>query len=281
MTWSRRTACLLLALVALIMAAPLLATQDPTDLGQLDLMAAGQPPWWEEGGDRSYPLGTDGQGRCLLAAILYGLRLSLLVGAAPVLLSLTLGTLVGLWAGAAGGLVGHLAMRLADAALALHPVLVALILAAVLRQLIPLEWSGAAGVVTVIVALAAVSWAPYARAASAMTRVEERLPYVQAARLMGQPQRRILLGHVLPNIAPALAALAVTQLAQAVFAESTLSYLGAGLPPILPSLGGLVRSGADDLLSGAWWTTVLPALALVLLIGSIGWLADRAAGHDA
>lgn len=281
MTWSWRTGCLLLALVALIMAAPLLATQDPTDLSQLDLMAAGQPPWWEEGGDRSYPLGTDGQGRCLLSAILYGLRLSLLVGAAPVLLSLALGTLVGLWAGAAGGLAGHLAMRLADAALALHPVLVALILAAVLRQLIPLEWSGAAGVVTVIVALAAVGWAPYARAASAMTRVEERQPYVQAARLMGQPRRRILLGHVFPNIAPALAALAVTQLAQAVFAESTLSYLGAGLPPTLPSLGGLVRAGADDLLSGAWWTTVVPALALVLLIGSIGWLADRAAAHDA
>jgi len=270
----------LLALAAAILAAPLLATQDPTDLSRLDLMTAGQPPWWEAGGDRSYPLGTDGQGRCLLSAILHGLRLSLLVGATAVLLSLTLGTLVGLWAAAAGGLADQLAMRLADAALALHPVLLALVLSAVMRQLTPLAWSRETGIATVIVALAVVGWAPYARTARATTQVEERLPYVQVAWLMGQSRRRILVGHVLPNIAPGLTALAITQLAQAVFAESTLSYLGTGLPPTLPSLGGLVRSGADDLLSGGWWTSALPALALLALIGTIGWIADRAVRHD-
>ncbi|MFZ1430564.1 MAG: ABC transporter permease [Geminicoccaceae bacterium] len=276
-----RAGYLLLALLLAILVAPLLATQDPTDLGRLDLMAAGQPPWWQEGGSLSYPLGTDGQGRCILSAILYGLRLSLLVGATPVLLSLTLGTLVGLWAGAAGGLAEQLAMRLADTAVALHPVLVALILAAVLRQFTPVEWNQEAGIATVIVALAVVGWGPYACTARAMTHVEERLPYVQAARLMGQSRRRVLIGHVLPNIAPALTALAIAQLAQAVFAESTLSYLGTGLPPTLPSLGGLIRSGTDDLLSGGWWTSVLPALALLALIGTIGWIADRAPRHDA
>lgn len=276
-----RAGYLLLALLLAIMMAPLLATQDPTDLGHLDLMAAGQPPWWEDGGDTSYPLGTDGQGRCILSAILYGLRLSLLVGAMPVLLSVTLGTLVGLWAGATGGLADQLAMRLADAAMALHPVLLALIMAAVIRQLTPIGWSQEAGIATVIVALTVVGWAPYARTARAMTHVEERLPYAQAARLMGQSRRRILVGHVLPNIAPALTALAIAQLAQAVFAESTLSFLGTGLPPTLPSLGGLVRSGTDDLLSGGWWTSVPPALALLALIGTIGRIADRATDHDA
>lgn len=288
MTWNclpvspeHRAGYLLLALLLAIMVAPLLATQDPTDLGRLDLMVAGQPPWWEDGGDTSYPLGTDGQGRCVLSAILHGLRLSLLVGAIPVLLSVTLGTLVGLWAGTVGGLADQLAMRLADAAMALHPVLLALIMAAVIRQPTPIEWSQEAGIATVIVALTVVGWAPYARTARAMTHVEERLPYVQAARLMGQSRRRILVGHVLPNIAPALTALAIAQLAQAVFAESTLSYLGTGLPTTLPSLGGLVRSGTDDLLSGRWWTSVPPALALLALIGTIGRIADRATSHGA
>lgn len=277
----RRAGWLLLALVTAIMTAPVLATQDPTDLGQLDLLAAGQPPWWADGGDLSYPLGTDGQGRCLLSAILYGLRLSLLVGMAPVMLSLTLGTLVGLWAGAVGGLIDQASMRLADAALALHPVLLALILGVVLRQLAPIDWSRATGIATVMSALAAVGWAPYARAARAMAHVEQQRPYVQAARLMGQPRRRILVGHILPNIAPAVVALSVTQLGQAVFAESTLSYLGTGLPPTLPSLGGLIRSGTDDLLGDGWWTSALPTLALLALLGTIGCLADRASGHDA
>ena len=276
-----RAGCVLLVLLVAILVAPLLATQDPTDLSRLDLMAAGQPPWWVDGGSASFPLGTDSQGRCILSAILHGLRLSLLVGAMPVLLSVMLGTLVGLWVGTAGGRADQLAMWLADVVMALHPVLLALIMAAVLRQFTPIEWSQEAGIATVILAVAAVGWAPYARTARAMTQVEQRLPYVQAAWLMGQSWRHILVGHILPNIAPALTALAIAQLAQAIFAESTLSYLGAGLPPTLPSLGGLVRSGNDDLLSGGWWTSVPPALALLALIGTIGWISDRAASHDA
>ncbi len=187
-----RAGSIILAIAALIAMAPLLAPQDPTDLGGLDLMNALLPPWWIDGASPQFPLGTDAQGRCILSSILFGLRLSVLVSTTVVALSLTAGSLLGLWVGHIGGPLDRLAMRAADAALSLHPVLIALVLAALLRNAIPIEWSERAGTLVVVVALGAVGWAPYARTARVLTRAECQLPYIQAARLMRRPARHIL-----------------------------------------------------------------------------------------
>lgn len=267
----------LLLAVALIAAAPLLAPQDPTDLARLDLLDALLPPGWQQAGTWRYPLGTDAQGRCLLSLILHGLRLSLAVGGMAVLPALLLGTGIGLWAGYRGGVGGELAMRLADTALALHPVLLALLLAAVLRTVA--KPGVGIGTLTVVVALVAVGWAPFARTARALTAAQACLPYVRAAWLLQRPTAHILVGHILPNIAPTLLAQAATQLGAAIVAEATLSFLGAGLPPTQPSLGQLVRTGSEFLASGGWWLAVMPALALSGLIVAIGWLAGRLAAH--
>ena len=189
-------------------------------------------------------------------------------------LSLAAGTLLGLAAAYRGGLVDQLAMRAADAALSLHPILLALILSAVARALAPVQATGGAGALAVVLALAASGWAQYARLARALALSELRRPYARAAWLMGRGSR-IVTAHVLPNVARALATCAVLHLAQAIFAEATLSFLGAGLPSSQPSLGGLVRAGADFLPSGGWWMALLPAAALAGLIAAAG-LADRA-----
>jgi peptide/nickel transport system permease protein len=212
----------------------------------------------------------------VLSAILHGTRLSALVAVAAVALSLAAGILLGLAAAYRGGLADQLAMRAADAALSLHPVLLALVLSAVARQLTPFQATSGAGTVAVVLALAASGWAQYARLARSLAVGELRRPYAQAAWLMGQPGPRILAAHVLPSVAPALATCAVLHLAQAIFAEATLSFLGAGLPPSQPSLGGLVRAGADFLPSGGWWMALLPAAALAGLIGAAAAVADRA-----
>jgi peptide/nickel transport system permease protein len=272
----RRALAACVLLLALIGLAPLAAPHDPTDLASLDILDSGIPPLWKPAGDPRFPLGTDAQGRCVLSAILHGARLSALVAVATVALSLTAGTSLGLAAAHRGGLVDQLAMRAADAALSLHPVLLALMLSTVARALAPVQATGGAGAAAVVLALAASGWAQYARLARSLALGELRRPYARAAWLMGQPGHRILAAHVLPNVAPALATCAVLHLAQAIVAEATLSFLGAGLPPTQPSLGGLVRAGADFLPSGGWWMALLPAAALAGLIGAAAGLADRA-----
>jgi peptide/nickel transport system permease protein len=217
----------------------------------------------------------------VLSSILHGLRLSVLVAAATVALSLTVGTLLGLAAAGHGGLPDQIVMRAADAVVSLHPVLLALVLGAVAGRLAPVGLRAETGALAVVLALSAGGWAPYARLARTLARGELQRPYARAAWLMGQRSPRILVAHVLPNIAPALAGAAVLQLAQAIFAEATLSFLGAGLPPSQPSLGGLIRAGGDHLLSGSGSMALPPAAILAGLIGLVAWLADRAGAADA
>jgi peptide/nickel transport system permease protein len=259
----------LLVLVLILLAstmAPLVSPQNPYDLAQLNIIDARLPP-----ATRSkltgtlYLLGTDEQGRDLLSAILYGLRISLLVGVSATALALTIGSIVGLVAGYFGGRTEALIMRLADMQLSFPAILIALILIAVLGQ----------GVGKVIAALVAVQWAYYARTARSAALVERRKEYVEAAVLMRLSTPRILLRHLLPNCTPPLIVVAALQIAAAISLEATLSFLGLGLPITEPSLGLLISNGFQYLMSGKYWMSFFPGVALVTTIVSINVVADQ------
>lgn len=263
---------LLLALAALL--APWLAAQDPFDAASLDVMSAFIPPAWLEGGDPAFLLGTDDQGRDVLSAILHGLRLSLLVGAAAVTLSATLGTMLGLLAGYRQGVVGAAIMRLADIQLSFPGLLLALLIDGVARSLLSPERQDVLALWTLVLAIGLADWPKFARLAGTACAVQKQRDYVAAARLLGVRPRLIMARHILPNIAGPLLVVAAMGLPQAVIAEATLSFLGVGLPPTQPSLGTLIRIGHDYLLSGEWWIMTFPALTLVLLTLAINLLGD-------
>ncbi|HEY9380345.1 MAG TPA: ABC transporter permease [Burkholderiales bacterium] len=268
--WSSRAAqfaSVLLVLVLLIAAfAPWLAPQDPYDLAQLDVMEGRLPPGAASLDHyRHYWLGTDEQGRDMLSAIFYGLRSSLYVGLMATLCALALGSTLGVAAGYFGGWLESLVMRIVDIQLSFPAILIALILIAALGQ----------GVEKVIIALIAVQWAYYARTARAAAVVERRKEYIEAAVCQGLSATRILFRHLLPNCLPPLMVVATTQIAAAITLEATLSFLGLGLPITEPSLGLLIAKGYNYLLSGHYWISVFPGLALLLTIISINLVADR------
>lgn len=250
----------LLALIVLIaLAAPWLAPQDPYDLAKLDLLDSRQPP----GG--KYLLGTDGQGRDMLSAIFYGLRVSLTVGVASGVIALTLGALVGVLAAYAGGRFESLLMRVVDIQLGFPAILVALILIAVLGK----------GVDKIIIALVCVQWAYYARTARSAALVERGKEYIEAARGLGLSHARIVFRHLLPNALPPLIVVGTVQVAHAIALEATLSFLGLGLPSTEPSLGLLIANGYEYLLSGRYWISMYPGIALLLTILSINLVGDQ------
>jgi peptide/nickel transport system permease protein len=247
--------------------APLLAPQMPYDLAGLNLLDARLPPGsdWSGEPSRTYLLGTDEQGRDMLSAIMYGLRISLLVGFSSAFIALAIGSVLGLVAGYAGGRVDTLIMRTADIQLSFPAILIAMILLAISGQ----------GVGKIIVALVAVQWAYYARTMRGAALVERKKEYVEAARLQGLSHGRIVLRHLLPNCIPPLLVVAALQVASAVALEATLSFLGLGLPITEPSLGLLIANGYQHMLSGRYWISVFPGMALMLLIVSINLVADQ------
>jgi len=247
--------------------APLLAPQMPYDLAGLNLLDARLPPGSDWSGEpaRTYLLGTDEQGRDMLSAIMYGLRISLLVGFSSALIALAIGSVLGLVAGYAGGRVDTVIMRLADIQLSFPAILIAMILLAISGQ----------GVGKIIIALVAVQWAYYARTMRGAALVERKKEYVEAARLQGLSHGRIVLRHLLPNCIPPLLVVAALQVASAVALEATLSFLGLGLPITEPSLGLLIANGYQHMLSGRYWISVFPGMALMLLIVSINLVADQ------
>lgn len=258
----------LAALAAIVLAAalaPWISPQNPYDLAALDILDSKLAPGAKGEGGTTYWLGTDEQGRDMLSAILHGLRVSLAVGAVATLAALALGTAVGLTAAYAGGAVDALLMRLADLQLSFPSILIALVLMAVAGQ----------GADRIVVALVAVQWAYYARTARGAALAELRKEYVEAARVMGFGAPRILLRHVLPNVAPPLTVVATVQLAHAIVLEATLSFLGLGLPITEPSLGLLVANGFAHLLSGRYWISFYPGVALLLVIVAINLVGDR------
>jgi peptide/nickel transport system permease protein len=278
-SFSRSPVTVVAAAVTLVMIvgatfAGWIAPQNPFDLASLDLFDAFTPPAWHEDGSARFLLGSDDQGRDVLSAILYGSRISLLVGFSSVLLAASIGVTLGLISGYVGGAVDALIMRVADVQLSFPAILVALLIDGVARGVLPRETHDELAVPVLILAIGLAGWVNYARTVRGSTMVEASKEYVQAARLVGISAPLIMLRHVLPNVMGPVLVIATIHLAVAVVTEATLSFLGVGVPPTQPSLGTLIRVGNDFLFSGEWWMTIFPGLALVLLVLSVNLLGD-------
>lgn len=259
-------ALVVLVLIVLVgVAAPWVSPQNPYDLAQLDILDARLPPGEKSGTGMTFVLGSDDQGRDMLSAIFYGLRISLGVGVSATLAAVAIGLSLGLIAAYAGGRTDSLIMRLVDLQLSFPAILVALVLLAVLGQ----------GVDKVIIALIAVQWAYYARTVRSTALVERNKEYVEAARCLRLRPARILFRHILPNCLPPLIVVATVQVAHAISLEAALSFLGLGLPITQPSLGLLISNGFSYLLSGKYWISFYPGVALLLTIMSINLVADH------
>ncbi len=254
--------------------APVLAPHNPFDLASLQLMDAFKPPAWSGEGDATYPLGTDDQGRDMLSAIMYGARVSLLVGFCAVIFSTTLGVTLGLLAGYLGGKTDAVLMRIADIQLTFPSILVALLVDGVVRAALPREVHDQIALFVVIFAIGISNWPQFARTVRGSTLVERNKEYVQAARVIGLPPLKIMAQHVLPNVMSPVLVIATLNLGFAILAEATLSFLGVGVPPTQPSLGTLIRIGNDFLFSGEWWITIFPGIALIVMVLSVNLLGD-------
>ncbi|MDZ4093651.1 MAG: ABC transporter permease [Paracoccaceae bacterium] len=253
--------------------APWLAPANPYDLTSFDLMDGLLPPVWQ-GGDARFVLGTDDQGRDMVSSILYGARLSLLIGLSAMAIASVLGVGLGLAAGYFGGRFDAVVMRIADVQLALPAILTALLIDGISRGILPRALHEDLRVAVLTLAIALSLWVNFARTARASTFVERGKDYVQAAIIMGQHPLRIMGVHILPNILGPLLVIMTVDLASAILLEATLSFLGIGLPADSPSLGTLIRVGMQFLLSGEWWILWIPTLFLVALVVSINVLGD-------
>jgi len=267
-------------LVALAMAcgavfAPWVAPFNPFDLASLDLNDSLLPPAWAAQGSMRYWLGTDDQGRDVLSTILYGSRISLLVGLSSVLLAMLLGVALGLVSGFVGGRIDAVIMRIADVQLSFPAILIALLIDGVARAVFSHEGQGDTLAILVLIgSISLANWVSYARTVRGSTLVEKNKEYVQAARVIGVPRLTIMLRHVLPNVTGPVLVIATINIATAIITEATLSFLGVGVPPTTPSLGTMINNGNNFLYSGEWWLVVFPGAALVLLCMSVNLLGD-------
>ena len=255
----------LCAIVFVALFAPWVSPQDPYDLAKIDIVDARLPPGEKSADGMTFILGSDDQGRDMLSAIFYGLRISLGVGIAATLAAVAIGLALGLIAAYAGGRTESIIMRVVDLQLSFPAILIALVLLAVLGQ----------GVDKIIIALITVQWAYYARTVRASALVERNKEYVEAARCLRLSAARILFKHILPNCLPPLIVVATVQVAHAIALEATLSFLGLGLPITQPSLGLLISNGFSYMLSGKYWISFYPGVALLVTIMSINLVADQ------
>jgi len=256
---------LLVLLVLAAIFAPLISPQNPYDLAQIDVMDSKLPPGSPSGNGGTFWLGTDDQGRDMLSAIFYGLRISLAVGTISTVVALAIGLAMGLAAAYFGGRVEAIIMRIVDIQLSFPAILIALILIAVLGQ----------GTGKVIAALVTVQWAYYARTVRSSALVERQKEYIEAARVLALPRARVVFRHLLPNCLPPLIVVATVQVAHAISLEATLSFLGLGLPITEPSLGLLISNGFQYLLSGKYWISFYPGVALLATVMAINLVADQ------
>jgi len=261
--------CVLAALFA-----PWVAPHNPFDLTTLNLSDSRLPPAWVEGGRATFPLGTDDQGRDVLSAIMFGARISLLVGLASVAFALVLGVALGLLAGYAGGKTDAFIMRVADVQLSFPAILIALLIDGVARVALPRDAHDQVAIYVLVLAIGLSNWVQYARTVRGSTMVEKNREYIQAARVIGVAPLAIMARHLLPNVLGPVLVLATINIATAILTEATLSFLGVGVPPTEPSLGTLIRIGNEFLFSGEWWITIFPGAALVILVLSINLLGD-------
>jgi peptide/nickel transport system permease protein len=268
------------AIVAAVMVfgaglAPLLAPQDPFDLKTLDLNNSLLPPAWTDAGNPTYLLGTDDQGRDVLSTILYGSRISLLVGLASVGLAMALGVGLGLLSGYLGGRLDAFIMRVADVQLSFPAILIALLINGVARAVLPADADIDTMAIAVLIgSIGLANWVQYARTVRGSTMVEKSKEYVQAARVIGVSPPTIMLRHVLPNVLGPVLVIGTINVATAIITEATLSFLGVGVPPTSPSLGTMINNGNNFLYSGEWWLVIFPGMALILLCMSVNLLGD-------
>jgi peptide/nickel transport system permease protein len=254
--------------------APWLAPYNPFDLASLSLMDSMRPPAFLADGDLTHLIGTDDQGRDLLSAIMYGTRISILVGLLAIAFALTVGITIGLIAGYLGGAVDAVLMRIADVQLTFPAILIALLVDGVLRAVLPREFHERMEIWVLIFAIGIARWPQFARTVRGSTLVERGREYVMAAQVIGLSSRRIMMSHILPNVLGPVLVIATLNLGLAILDEATLSFLGVGLAPTEPSLGTLIRIGNNFLFSGEWWITIFPGVMLAAMVLSINLLGD-------
>ena len=265
---------ILLVLLVGTVFAPWLAPHNPLDLASLNLMDSRIPPAWSADGELTFPLGTDDQGRDILSGIMYGMRISLVIGISSVIFAVVVGVAFGLVAGYAGGWVDAALMRVADIQLSFPSILIALLVDGVVSASLPESMHARAAIWVLIFSIGISYWPQFARTVRGSTLVERGREYVLAAQVIGLSPVRIMLSHILPNVLGPVFVIGTLTLGLAILSEATLSFLGVGLPPTSPSIGTLIRIGDDFLFSGEWWMTIFPGAALVLLLLSINLLGD-------
>ena len=264
----------LLVLLVTGLLAPVFSPYDPYDPANIDIMNSELPPSWTEDGEAAFLLGTDIQGRDLLSTMIYGLRLSILIGCGAVVLQGFLGVVVGLLAGYLGGKIDALLMRIADIQLSFPYLMVAIFISAIFQLAFGIGRYEDLSVPLLIVIIGLAEWPVYARTVRAAVLGEKNKEYVEAARVIGLNRWRIMFRHVLPNTMTSVLVISTIQVANAVMSEAALSFLGLGMPVTKPSLGSLIRSGFEYIFSGSWWITLFPGIFLVLLVLVINLLGD-------
>jgi len=268
------SAAVLLVLLVAALFCPWLAPSNPFDLASLNLMDSFKPPAWVTEGGWDHVLGTDDQGRDVLSGIMYGTRISFVVGVCAVAFAVTLGITLGLIAGYAGGTTDAVLMRVADVQLSFPAILIALLVDGVVGAALSRQAHEQSQIYVLIFAIGISYWPQFARTVRGSTLVERGREYVMAARVIGISAPRIMVSHILPNVMGPVLVISTINLGLAIITEATLSFLGVGLPPTQPSLGTLIRIGNDFLFSGEWWITVFPGVGLALLVLAINLLGD-------
>ena len=265
---------IVLILVLMAALAPFIAPQNPYDLMQLSIMDSEMPPSWKPGGDPRFLLGTDAQGRGVLSTIMYGTGISLLIGLGAVVVQGVLGITLGLIAGYKGGWLDALLMRLADIQMSLSTLMIAIIALAIFQAGFDANTYADYAIFMLILIIGVAEWPKFARTVRSSVLGEKNKEYVDAARVIGLPSRKIMVTHILPNTMTPVLVISTIQVAEAIMTEAALSFLGLGMPTDRPSLGSLIRSGFEFIFSGSWWITLYPAIVLVVLILALNLLGD-------
>jgi peptide/nickel transport system permease protein len=254
--------------------APIFAPTNPYDTASIDVLNSELPPAWIEGGDSAFPLGTDAQGRDILSTILYGTRVSIIIGLGAVAMQAFIGIVIGLYAGYRGGKFDAILMRIADVQLSFSTYMVAIFLGAIFQATFGVGRYEDIAVPFLIVVIGLAEWPQYARTVRASVLGEKKKEYVEAARVIGLSSRRIRWRHILPNTLTSVLVISTVQVANAIMSEAALSFIGLGMPITRPSLGSLIKAGFEYIFSGSWWITLFPGVVLVALILAINLLGD-------
>lgn len=257
-------AAIVLLVILIAVVGPQFTVQNPYNMAELDLGDAYKPPFWLEGGDPKFLLGTDQQGRDMVSAMVYGSRVSLIIGLLGTLMASGIGIVLGLISGYFGGKVDALIMRFADVQLSFPSMLIALFLMSMLGR----------SIANILLSLMLVGWVRYARTVRSETLRVKKCEYIEATHVIGLPNWRILYKHVLPNVFASIVVLSTIQVGGFILTEATLSFLGLGVPISRPSLGMLCNDGFTVLYSGLWWVSILPGLYIMIIVFGINLLGD-------